>query len=71
MARTTTCSKCDGTSFEIATISPTGGRFKNRVIQCILCGTPIAAMDYLNIGDQTEDIVQRLKRIEKMLTQSD
>jgi hypothetical protein len=66
MARTA-CPKCDGNSFEIATISPKNGRFKKTVIQCAFCGTPIAASDFLNVGEQTEKILARLDEIEKRL----
>jgi hypothetical protein len=64
---TTTCPKCNGNNFEVATISPRGGRFQKTVIQCASCGTPIAVSDFLNIGDQTEKILERLDEIEKRL----
>jgi hypothetical protein len=65
----TTCPKCNGSFFEIATISPIGGRFKKTVIQCTSCGTPIAASDFLNVGEQTEKILERLDEIERRLKQ--
>ena len=61
----TICPRCGPTTFELATVSPQGARFQFRVIQCVSCGTPIPTIEYLNIGDLLEDVIERLERIEK------
>jgi predicted RNA-binding Zn-ribbon protein involved in translation (DUF1610 family) len=63
----TSCPKCGVTSFEVATISPRGTKFKKSVVQCASCGSPIAAGDFVNLGSQMESVFDRLDRIEKML----
>jgi hypothetical protein len=41
----TSCSKCNGHSFELVILTPVGTQQKLNMVQCTDCGTPIAVID--------------------------
>lgn len=76
MFGTTKCGKCEGASFRVQEISPTGAQFKLFTVQCSSCQTPIGVMDFYNIGqllkDQEKviaDLGKKLANIESSINQ--
>jgi hypothetical protein len=70
-----TCTKCDGHSFELVLFTPLNESKKLMMIQCSQCGTPVGALDPAS-GAQIESlklqiaaIDERLNRIAKALTE--
>ncbi|MGU7844119.1 hypothetical protein ACV22V_32285 [Burkholderia sp. AW33-5] len=57
---TSTCPKCDNTSFETKTISPYGSNFKVNTVQCRSCGAVVGVMDYYNTAVLLEKIAKKL-----------
>ncbi|VVE06121.1 hypothetical protein PSP20601_02402 [Pandoraea sputorum] len=54
------CPKCDNTTFETHTISPTGSRYKVNAINCRSCGAVVGVIDYYNTAALLEKIAKKL-----------
>jgi hypothetical protein len=67
MALTSTCLKCGNSFFEVKVMEPHGSRYKVIVLRCAGCGGVAGLMDFLNIGSQTEAILDRLEKLERKL----
>jgi hypothetical protein len=66
MSFTTNCPKCNGTVWEIKTVDPMGGNYKQSVLQCVSCGVPVGVLDYYNLGSllkTQEKEIAELKQI--------
>jgi hypothetical protein len=50
MFGSTVCGKCEGSSFRVQEISPSGAQYKMFAVQCLACKTPIGVTDYYNVG---------------------
>lgn len=71
-----TCPKCEGHSFRIQEVSPSGSAFKLNFVQCSGCGAPVGIVDFYNTGQllkQQEkaihDLTTRLSHIEHAINQ--
>jgi hypothetical protein len=58
---TSTCPKCDSTTFEAKEYSPRGSNFKYQFIQCASCGAVVGVMDYFNIGGMLQTLAEKLR----------
>jgi hypothetical protein len=68
----TTCIKCGGHAFELATYTPLGTSQKFELIQCSACGVPVGSVSTPQIESlrtQIAMIDDRLTRIAKALTE--
>jgi hypothetical protein len=61
------CGSCGGHLFRLQEVSPSGSNFKYQFIQCSVCGVPVTAVEWMNIGAVLEGIEERLKAIEGKL----
>lgn len=48
---TSTCPKCDSTSFEIQVFEILRAEYKHLCVQCAKCGAVVGILDYYNIGN--------------------
>lgn len=61
------CPRCEGSSFALRSISPSGSRFQYNVIACASCSTGIGAVDPIMAGAAIEEVKQKLEKIERTL----
>jgi hypothetical protein len=61
-----TCTKCDGHSFELALLTPIGQSKKLTIVQCSQCGTPIGVVDPA-MGPQIETLKNQIAAIDERL----
>lgn len=66
---TPTCPKpnCSSTSFEHATVTPKGSRYKFSFICCASCGAVVGVLDSENIGQAVAALDRTVKDIERTL----
>jgi len=57
---TSTCPKCDSTSFECVEAPITGLEFRHNFIQCAQCGAVVGVLDYYNLGNLLRQIADKL-----------
>lgn len=53
-------SDCNGFSFRMETIEPTGSAIKVMAICCSTCGAVVGVTDYWNVGGLVKKIADRL-----------
>ena len=58
---TSTCPKCDSTSFEAKESEPKKSLYKLIFIQCGKCGAVVGVLDYINVGSAVLQIAKALK----------
>jgi len=58
-----TCGKCGNRFWEIQSVEPRGSAFKLYFVQCASCGTPVAAMEFDNIGAMLREQNEAIKKI--------
>jgi hypothetical protein len=51
---TSSCPKCGSTSFETATVEPSGSAFKLVFVQCAVCGGVVGVVEYNNVGSMID-----------------
>jgi hypothetical protein len=61
-----TCSKCEGHSFELALFTPIGESRKLTLVQCATCGTAVGALDP-STGPQIEALRSQMTAIDEKL----
>ena len=61
-----TCLKCAGHSFELASITPLGASRKLTILQCSGCGVPVGALDPAT-GPQLEALMNQIAAIDEGL----
>lgn len=61
-----TCSKCNGHSFELALFTPMGESKKFTIVQCAQCGTPVGFLDPA-LGPQVEALKHQVAAIDERL----
>jgi hypothetical protein len=66
-----TCAKCGGSSFRIATNEPRGSRYKLNFVECGGCGSPVGVIDYFNTGAQLEEQKQQIAQLERKIDHLD
>lgn len=64
MAVNSTCVKCGSSSFEMAETAVRDSAYRLMFVRCASCGGAVAAIDFLNIGQQTKDILATLKQLQ-------
>jgi len=63
----TTCIKCGGHAFELASLTPLGESRKLTLVQCSGCGTPVGTPDP-TIGPQIETLRREIAAIDDKLS---
>lgn len=63
-----TCAKCGNVSFEVKTIEPVGGNFKQNLLQCRGCGAPVGVLDYYNLGGLLKDQEKEIAGLKRQLS---
>ena len=67
MTAITKCGHCGGTFWEIKTIEPRGGNYKQNIMQCVACGVPVGVMDYYNLGKLMKDNESAISQLKSQL----
>ncbi len=65
---TSTCPKCEGTSFEVKQTAPSGSNFYLWLVQCSSCGAVVSSHEADNIGALLEAHKKSLGKIEERLS---
>ena len=63
-----TCVKCSGRFFEVKMFEPTGGNYKQNMVQCSACGTQVGVLDYYNVGAQTESLKKQFAEVSAQIS---
>ncbi|MES0489883.1 MAG: hypothetical protein ABUK01_07835 [Leptospirales bacterium] len=67
---TTTCGKCENTTFEMKEIEPKDSSYKFGVIQCASCGTPVSTLALAYISERIEEIEKKIDSMGERLANS-
>jgi hypothetical protein len=59
----TKCPKCDGYSYKVEEIEPTGSSYKLIAVQCSSCNTPIGVMEYFNSGAKLANLERQVSSL--------
>lgn len=65
-----TCPKCNGRSWEIKLVEPTGSRYKQYFTQCSSCGAPVGVLGYYDTGSLLKDQEEEITKLQKQMTQA-
>lgn len=57
---TSTCMKCNGTTFEMVEREPRHSAYKLMFIQCASCGGVVGVTEFLNIAAELQEMRRRL-----------
>ena len=57
---TSTCPKCNSTSFEMAKGEATGSQYKFYFVQCSSCGAVVGTQDYYSIPILLKELAEKL-----------
>jgi hypothetical protein len=60
---TSTCVKCDGTSFEVKEAKLKGSAYRMYFIQCSSCGGALGVQEYFNTGAMLDKQNKAIKAI--------
>ena len=69
MASATKCGHCSATSWEVKTIEPIGGNYRQNVLQCANCGVPIGTLDFFNLGNLLQMQEKHIAELKRQLDQ--
>lgn len=57
---TSTCPKCDGTTFEMKEGKVTGSNFRIMFVQCRSCGAVVGATEFVNVPSMLQKLARKL-----------
>lgn len=60
-----TCPKCNSTSFEVMENTPRDSNYILLFVQCRSCGCVVGTMDYYNIGAKIQGLEKELDTIKR------
>lgn len=63
-----TCAKCGGHSYEVRIVEPVGSNFKQNLLQCTACGTPVGVLDFYNLGNLLKDQEKEISGLKRQLS---
>jgi hypothetical protein len=59
------CPKCNGHSFEVKTIEPSGGNYKENAVQCRSCGVVVGVVGYYNPGALLKEQEKEITKLQR------